>query len=120
MEFAALENSAAVLTGQMPESALGVTASGPLTLVFHLSSADDNFLEKLTLPGAMPCDEEFFNSTRGTYGLNASSTLSSGSLLHLQLDSQRPVPAACSLGQPHRQPAAGAEHQQRRASLPQS
>ena len=47
--------------------------------MFHLSSADDNFLEKLTLPGAMPCDEEFFNSTRGTYGLNASSTLSSGS-----------------------------------------
>ena len=79
VEFAALENSAAVLAGQMPESALGVTASGPLTLVFHLSSADDNFLEKLTLPGAMPCDEEFFNSTRGTYGLNASSTLSSGS-----------------------------------------
>lgn len=79
VEFAALENSAAVLAGQMSESALGVTASGPLTLVFHLSSADDNFLEKLTLPGAMPCDEEFFNSTRGTYGLNASSTLSSGS-----------------------------------------
>ena len=79
VEFAAIENSAAVLAGQMPESALGVTASGPLTLVFHLSSADDNFLEKLTLPGAMPCDEEFFNSTRGTYGLNASSTLSSGS-----------------------------------------
>ena len=79
VEFAALENSAAVLAGQMPENALGVTASGPLTLVFHLSSADDNFLEKLTLPGAMPCDEEFFNSTRGTYGLNASSTLSSGS-----------------------------------------
>ena len=79
VEFSALENSAAVLAGQMPESALGVTASGPLTLVFHLSSADDNFLEKLTLPGAMPCDEEFFNSTRGTYGLNASSTLSSGS-----------------------------------------
>ena len=79
VEFAALENSAAVLAGQMPESALGVTASGPLTLVFHLSSADDNFLEKLTLPGAMPCDEEFFNSTRGTYGLNASSSLSSGS-----------------------------------------
>ncbi len=59
VEFAALENSAAVLAGQMPETALGVTASGPLTLVFHLSSADDNFLEKLTLPGAMPCDEEF-------------------------------------------------------------
>ena len=79
VEFAALENSAAVLAGQMPESALGVTASGPLTLVFHLSSADDNFLEKLTLPGAMPCDEAFFESTRGTYGLSSTSTLSSGS-----------------------------------------
>ena len=79
VEFSAIENSAAVLAGEMPESALGVSASGPLTLVFRLSSPDDNFLEKLTLPGAMPCDEEFFNSTRGTYGLSASATLSSGS-----------------------------------------
>ena len=79
VEFSAIENSAAVLAGQMPESSLGVTASGPLTLVFRLSSADENFLSKLTLPGAMPCDEDFFNSTRGTYGLTAASTLSSGS-----------------------------------------
>ena len=79
VEFSALENSAAVLAGQMPETALGVSAPSPLTLVFRLSSSDDNFLEKLTLPGAMPCDEEFFNSTKGTYGLSSSSTLSSGS-----------------------------------------
>ena len=31
------------------------------------------------LARAMPCDEEFFNSTRGTYGLTSASTLSSGS-----------------------------------------
>ena len=78
VEFSALENSAAVLAGTMPESALGVSATDPLTLVFHLSSPDENFLSKLTLPGAMPCDEEFFNSTRGTYGLTAKTTLSSG------------------------------------------
>ena len=78
VEFSALENSAEVLAGQMPESALGVSASGPLTLVFRLNSADENFLSKLTLPGAMPCDEEVFNSTRGTYGLTAKTTLSSG------------------------------------------
>ena len=70
VEFAALENSAAVL---------GVSAAGPLTLVFRLSEKDDNFLAKLTLPGAMPCDEAFFESTRGTYGLTAKTTLSSGS-----------------------------------------
>lgn len=79
VEFSAIENSAAVLDGTAALSTLGVSASGPLTLVFRLSEKDDNFLAKLTLPGAMPCDEEFFNSTRGTYGLNASSTLSSGS-----------------------------------------
>ena len=78
VEFSALENSAEVLAGQLPESALGVSASRPLTLVFRLSSPDENFLSKLTLPGAMPCDEAFFNSTRGTYGLTAKTTLSSG------------------------------------------
>ena len=52
VEFSALENSAEVLAGQLPESALGVSASGPLTLVFRLSSPDENFLSKLTLPGA--------------------------------------------------------------------
>ena len=79
VEFSALENSAAVLAGEADVSRLGVSASGELTLVFRLSERDDNFLAKLTLPGAMPCDEEFFNSTRGTYGLTAKTTLSSGS-----------------------------------------
>ena len=79
VEFSALENSAAVLAGEADASTLGVSASGPLTLVFRLSEKDDNFLAKLTLPGAMPCDEAFFESTRGTYGLTAKTTLSSGS-----------------------------------------
>ena len=78
VEFSALENSAAVLAGQKPASALGVTATEPLKLVFRLSSPDETFLSKLTLPGAMPCDEAFFDSTRGTYGLTSASTLSSG------------------------------------------
>ena len=46
--------------------------------MFRLSSPDETFLSKLTLPGAMPCDEAFFDSTRGTYGLTSASTLSSG------------------------------------------
>lgn len=78
VEFAAIENSAEVLAGTMPETSLGVSAPDELTLVIRLSEKDDNFLAKLTLPGAMPCDEEFFNSTRSTYGLTSASTLSSG------------------------------------------
>lgn len=79
VEFSAIQNSAAVLAGEADPSTLGVSMSGPLTLVFRLSTPDDNFLSKLTLPGAMPCDQEFFDSTRGTYGLTAKTTLSSGS-----------------------------------------
>ena len=79
VEFSSIANSAAVLAGELPESELGVSAAGDLTLVFRLSERDDTFLSKLTLPGAMPCDEEFFNSTRGTYGLTSKTTLSSGS-----------------------------------------
>ena len=59
VEFSPIENSAAVLAGQLPETALGVQAQGDATLVFCLSEPDENFLSKLTLPGAMPCDEDF-------------------------------------------------------------
>ena len=83
VEFSAIKNSAAVLDGTADSGTLGVSAIGELTLVFRLSERDDTFLSKLTLPGAMPCDEAFFESTRGTYGL--SSTPSS-----LQTKSARP------------------------------
>lgn len=78
VEFSAIENSAAVLAGQAAPSTLGVSAPDPYTLVIRLSEQDETFLSRLTLPGAMPCDEAFFESTRGTYGLSRSSTLSSG------------------------------------------
>ena len=79
MEFSAIQNSAAVLAGLADESSLGVSANGALSLVFRLSERDDNFLAKLAMPGAAPCDEAFFESTRGTYGLTDKTTLSSGS-----------------------------------------
>lgn len=78
VEFSAIENSASVLSGELSESSLGIYARDTLTLVITLNERDDNFLSKLTLPGAMPCDEAFFESTGGTYGLTSSSTISSG------------------------------------------
>ena len=79
VEFSAIQNSSAVLAGLADESSLGVSANGALTLMFRLSERDDNFLAKLAMPGAAPCDEAFFESTRGTYGLTAKTTLASGS-----------------------------------------
>ena len=79
VDFAAILNSGLVLAGERAPAELGVQAADDRTLIFRLSERDDNFLAKLTLPGAMPCDEAFFTQTRGTYGLKTSSTLSSGS-----------------------------------------
>lgn len=78
-DFSAIANSTAVLTGEAPLSELGVAAPDAYTVVFTLSRKDDVFLEKLALPGAAPCDREFFDSTQGTYGLTMTSTLASGS-----------------------------------------
>ena len=79
VEFSAIEGSGAVLAGLAAPDSLGVRAVDSLTLEFTLSEADDSFLHKLALPGAMPCDEAFFESTGGSYGLTAATTLSSGS-----------------------------------------
>lgn len=78
-DFSAIENSAAVLAGAMEQSALGVSAPDRLTVVFRLSQPDEAFLEKLTLPGAAPCNQAFFEGTQGTYGLTTASTITNGS-----------------------------------------
>ena len=76
--FSGIRNSTQVLEGQLPETALGVSAKDDYTLVIQLTAPDKSFLEKLTLPGAMPCDEAYFESTDGTYGLSKKTSLSNG------------------------------------------
>lgn len=77
--YASIKNSAAVLAGSMDESALGVSAPDGRTVVIELSRPDPQLLYKLALPGAMPCNEEFFESTEGTYGLTRATTMGNGS-----------------------------------------
>lgn len=48
------------------------------TFTVTLKHKDDNFLYSLTCPGAMPCDEEFYNATGGKYGLDAKYLLCNG------------------------------------------
>lgn len=69
--FSAIQNSREVLTGAVSPSALGVSAPDDHTVVFHLEKPDPKFLSKLALPGAMPCNKEFFEDTKGAYGLMA-------------------------------------------------
>ena len=79
VEFAAIEGADAVMAGLADPGSIGVRAEDELTLTITLREAQDDFLAKLTLPGAMPCDEAFFASTGGSYGLTAEATLASGS-----------------------------------------
>lgn len=77
--FLSIRNGAAVLAGTADESQLGVAAPDDSTLVITLAEKDDHFLEKLALPGAMPCNEAFFDSTKGSYGLSSATVLTNGS-----------------------------------------
>ena len=79
VEFAAIAGSGEVLAGLAGPEQLGVRARDERTVEFTLSQPDDDFVRKLALPGAMPCDQAFFESTGGSYGLTAAATLSSGS-----------------------------------------
>ena len=53
-------------------------ATGTYQLEIGLKAADSDFLYKLTLPGAYPCNEEFFSNTNGAYGLRVNDILSNG------------------------------------------
>ena len=77
--FASIQNAQAILDGRMDASQLGVSAPDDRTLVIRLDTADNDLLAKLCLPGAMPCNEDFFQSTGGTYGLGSKTVLANGS-----------------------------------------
>ncbi|MBQ5995119.1 MAG: hypothetical protein IJL63_04610 [Clostridia bacterium] len=48
------------------------------TFQIKLNSVYDGFLSLLTLPGAMPCDRQFYELTKGKYGLDAKYLLCNG------------------------------------------
>ncbi|MBE6878218.1 MAG: hypothetical protein E7488_03500 [Ruminococcaceae bacterium] len=48
------------------------------TLQVTLSKADNEFIAKLCLPAAFPCNRDFFAKTNGAYGLRVNDILSNG------------------------------------------
>ncbi|MBE6887569.1 MAG: hypothetical protein E7484_04010 [Ruminococcaceae bacterium] len=53
-------------------------AQDDTTLIIRLKEADNNFLSKLCMPCAVPCNQQFFEETQGAYGLTVKTTLSNG------------------------------------------
>ena len=72
-----IKNAKSFSEGKSPD--IGVAAIDKHTLKIELEYVDDNFLEVLTYPVSMPCNEEFFLSSKGKYGLDTNYILSNGS-----------------------------------------
>ena len=73
-----IENANEIHAGSENASSLGVTAIDDYTLEIRLVTPDESFLNTLSTAVAMPCNEEFFNATKGRYGLTADYTLFNG------------------------------------------
>lgn len=76
--LSAIENADSVHSGKQSPDKLGVYAEGDYTLTIKLRSADDGFMSALTTAAAMPCNEEYFNATKGRYGLGEDYLLFNG------------------------------------------
>lgn len=70
-DFFCILNSRPVYEGEIYSSELGVKAVSNFVLEIELSEYNSRFLYMLTTTAAMPCNEEFFISTKGKYGLSA-------------------------------------------------
>lgn len=77
-DFICIKNAEAVSKGTLPKENLGVTAPSDDILQIELEYPCFDFLEKLTLTGAMPCNKTFFEYTKGRYGLSADTVASNG------------------------------------------
>ena len=76
--LSSIKNAVEINSGKKKPEALGVKAVDDYTLVITLSGEDSSFMETLTSAAAMPCNEEFFNATKGKYGLSTKYTLFNG------------------------------------------
>ncbi|HCC34645.1 MAG TPA: hypothetical protein DEQ02_03010 [Ruminococcaceae bacterium] len=74
----AIEGAEQVRSGVSSASALGISVPDEQTLIIRLAKPDEGFLSTLTLPVAMPCNKDFFESCKGRYGLDAENLLTNG------------------------------------------
>lgn len=77
-DYIAIENAAEILAGTRGAAGLGVTAKGEKTLEIRLLHPSPYFPELLAETPAIPCNEEFFNGSRGRYGFDKASVNSNG------------------------------------------
>lgn len=73
-----IENAAEIYSGKADVSSLGVSAPQDYTLIIKLTEPCPDFPERLTESVFMPCNEDFFNTMNGRYGLTHKHILCNG------------------------------------------
>lgn len=73
-----IKNAEKILKGKMKANKIGVKAINDKELKITLDYPAENFLEILTMPISMPCNEEFYTQCKGYYGLDEDKILNNG------------------------------------------
>ena len=73
-----IENASEIIKGRLSANNLGVKATGENKLKITLEYPDSGFLKTLTRAICMPCNEKFFNLTKGRYGLSLQYIIGNG------------------------------------------
>ena len=68
-QYLAIENAQEILEGILSAESLGVSCPDERTLRITLETPDPSILQRLTEASAMPCNREFFEESKGRYGL---------------------------------------------------
>ncbi len=76
--FSCIKNANSVMAGTLPSSSLGVSAPDNYTVLFQLEYTNAEFLQLLTMACAVPCNEDFFLTTNGRYGLDEETVICNG------------------------------------------
>ena len=76
-KFFGIQNAKEYHEGKAEFSQVGIHVNG-LRLVITLSEPDTHFMNRLADAAAMPCNREFFEGTKGKYGLEAETVLANG------------------------------------------
>ena len=83
-----INNAESYYNGEVSVEELGIETPDESTLIFTLSQIDNGFLYALSTPAGAPCKKDFFEETRGKYGLEADKLISNGAFyLHSVKDS---------------------------------
>lgn len=76
--FSCIKGADRVVSGEIPPENAEIYATDNYTLVIVLENSNVEFLRLMASQAAMPCNRNFFYSTKGRYGLDYRSVMSNG------------------------------------------